>query len=301
MKTTLSQIEAFFWITRLGSFHAAAAQLNLTQPTISLRIRALEKALGQALFERAGREMRLTMEGTALLPRAERLMAMAEELSSGAADADPLRGRLRLGAPDSFGLTCLPALLRALREQYRELNVALTIDNSAVLGKMLDERQLDVAFLAEPNLGAHVRTELLGAMEHGWVAGARLRLPRRTLRPEDLAEHEILTNPAPANLMTLVLNWFASAGVAPSRLGTCNSLSVILGLTEAGAGISLLPTAIVAAARAAGTVRILRTAPEIAPPRLFAAYQIDKAGASVRAVLETARAVITRSKLLVFP
>jgi DNA-binding transcriptional LysR family regulator len=60
MKPTLNQIEAFHWIARLGTFRAAGAQLNLTQPTISLRIRGLEDALGCKLFQRVGQRARRT-------------------------------------------------------------------------------------------------------------------------------------------------------------------------------------------------------------------------------------------------
>src|SRR5262245_33165456 len=112
MKATLAQIETFYWIARLGSVRGAATFLNLTQPSISLRIRALETALGMRLFDRSGRRLRLTREGTALLPRAERLMAIAEEFGSRSIQHDPLHGQLRLGAPDSFGLTCLSQLLQ---------------------------------------------------------------------------------------------------------------------------------------------------------------------------------------------
>ncbi len=55
MRITLAQLEAFFWVARLGSVHMAARQLNLAQPTVSLRLRDLEARLGTALFERAGR------------------------------------------------------------------------------------------------------------------------------------------------------------------------------------------------------------------------------------------------------
>ena len=98
MRATLNQLEAFYWIARLGGFHAAAARLNLTQPTISLRIRGLEEALGLKLFERAGRLARLTAEGRQLLPQAERIVGLLEELHLKTALDDPLRGRLRLGA-----------------------------------------------------------------------------------------------------------------------------------------------------------------------------------------------------------
>jgi len=259
MRATLNQIEAFYWIARLGGFHAAAARLNLTQPTISLRIRGLEEALGVILFERAGRLVKLSIEGRHLLPHAERMVGLSEELHLKTALEDPLRGRLRLGAPDSFGLTCMPALLASLRRQYPDLSVALTIDNSSVLSQQLNDRELDVAIVADPDVGAHVGKESIGTIECVWVASTKLDLPDRPIRPRDMLRHEIFTNPEPSNLITLLREWFATAGLEATRLSTCNSLSVILKLTMAGEGVSLLPRPIIPRRAASGNLSAGRT------------------------------------------
>jgi DNA-binding transcriptional LysR family regulator len=298
MKTTLSQIEALYWIARLGSFRAAAARLNLTQPTISLRIKALEAALGIRLFERSGRQVRLTVEAASLLPQAERMMSLAEQLTAKRAPTDPLGGQLRLGAPDAFGLICLSGLLSALARQFPALNVALTIDNSMALSRKLNSRELDMAFLADPETEAHILLEPLGVMEHAWIASPRLKLPRGIVQPEDLMGYQIFTNPDPSNLMTRVRNWFARAGLAPGQLGTCNSLSVVLRLTMAGAGVSMLPTALLTSERGAGALRVLRARPEVPGSRLFAAYQVEKSGRGVAVVLDIARRVVARSRFV---
>jgi len=295
MKATLSQLEAFYWIARLHGFRAAAARLNLTQPTVSLRIRGLEQALGLKLFERSGRKTRLTTEGRALVPQAERMIGLLEELNIKRGRNDAWRGRLRLGAPDSFGLVCMPALLGALKKQYPELSLALTIDNSSVLSQRLNDRDLDVALLADPELEPHVAVEPLSTIECAWIASAHLSLPRGVVRPRDLAPYEIFTNPEPSNLMTFVRAWFATAGIEVPHLSTCNSLSVILRLTMAGAGVSLLPTAILPRRRASGSLRVLHTQPRLGRPRLFAAYQLEKSGRRIDAVLSTIRRVITQS------
>jgi DNA-binding transcriptional LysR family regulator len=298
MRPTLSQLESFYWIARLGTFRAAAAQLNLTQPTISLRIRGLEQAVGVALFERAGRRLRLTAEAAQLLPQVERMIGLAAELSSRPGGADPLRGRLRLGAPDSFGLICLPELLASLKLQYPELHIAVTIDNSAVLGRRLIDRDLDVAVLVDPAPAAHVRSAPLGTMTLAWVAAPGLGLPRRIVRPEHLLQQEIFTNPEPSNLLPLIRRWFASAGLRPTRLSTCNSLSVILTLTMAGAGVSLLPVSILATQPGAGALAVLRARPAIPTSRMHVAHLIDKAGPGLQVVLQAIRAVVARSSLL---
>jgi DNA-binding transcriptional LysR family regulator len=294
MRATLNQIEAFYWIARLGGFQAAAARLNLTQPTISLRIRGLEEALGVTLFERVGRLAQLTIEGRHLLPQAERMVGLSEELHLKTALGDPLRGRLRLGAPDSFGLTCMPALLASLRKQYPDLSVALTIDNSSVLSQRLNDRELDVAIVADPDVAAHVGKEPIGTIECVWVASTKLDLPDRPIRPSDLLHHEIFTNPDPSNLIMLLRDWFATAGLEATRLSTCNSLSVILRLTMAGEGVSLLPKPIIPRGAAGSKLRVLRAQPQVGRPRLFGAYQLDRAGRTVDAIIATARTLAAR-------
>jgi len=299
MRATLGQIEAVYWIERLGGFRAAAVQLNLTQPTISLRIKSLEEALGVRVFERSGREARLTAEGAALMPLVIRLMDLAGQITAQHAARDPLIGRLRLGAPASFGLSSMAQLLGELRKHYPELTLALTIDNSVVLCQRLNARELDLAFVVEPEVEPYVRVEPLGPMTHAWVASPRLGLRQKWVEPRDLMRFHVLTHPEPSSLMMLVRHWFASAGLEPQQVSTCNDLSVIIRLTAAGEGVSLLPPAILSSELRTGGLKLLKARPGLERPHLYAAYQVGKAGRSVATVLETARRVTARSGLVV--
>jgi DNA-binding transcriptional LysR family regulator len=298
MRGTLDQLEAFFWIARLGSFRAAAAQLRLSQPTISLRIRSLEAALGLRLFERRGRRVRVTPEGDRLLPAVRRMMGLAEQVWSAPGIQDPLRGRLRLGAPASVALSCVADLLGALKGEDLELTVALTVDNSVALCQRLNRRELDVAFVVEPVVEPHVRLELLGAMWHAWVASPRLGLHDSRVEPRDLQPYHVFTHPEPSNLTDLVRGWFASAGLEPEHVSTCNDLSVIIRLTAAGEGVSLLPPAILATDLRLGSVHMLEAHPGIPHPHLYIAYQADKAGLHMKTLLALGRRVVRRSSLL---
>lgn len=296
MKPTLAQIEAFHWIARLGSFQAAAAHLHLGQPTVSVRIRNLERAVGAALFERQGRRVRLTAAGAGLASKSERMLALAAEFTGAA--FDPLQAGLRLGAPDAFAMVCLPRLLKMLEREYPALKVALTVENSAVLNALLNDRQLDIAFLVNPEGAAHIRAEPLGRLDIAWVASPRLDLPRRPVRPADLAPYQLFTNPEPSRLIDLVRDWFARAGLVAPRISTCNSLSVITRLTVVGAGVSLLPTAILESELRSGALRRLAIRPSLATQRLFAAYHAGQAGPGVETLLAIARAILARTKFL---
>lgn len=298
MMATLNQIETFVWIARLRSFQAAADELNLSQPTVSLRIRELEQCLGCKVFERAGRRVRLTHDGTDLLPEAERIVALATRFTRKRKAGDQLRGKLRLGASDSFGTAVIPSLLAALGKRHPDLSVAMMIDNSLTLRERLNRRELDIAFLAEPEVESHVGVEFIGAMTHGWVAGPKLRFREKTVTPTSLARHHIVTNPEGSMLMQIVKSWFGTAGAQPTRLSTCNSLSVIARLACDGEIVSFLPLAIVAEEIAAKRLRVLSASPKIPEPRLFAAYQLDKSSLGLRSVVDEARRICIATKLV---
>jgi len=212
---------------------------------------------------------------------------------------DPLLGRLRLGAPASFALSSMAQLLGDLRKQYPELTVALTIDNSVVLCQRLNARELDLAFVVEPDVEPYIRVEPLGTMTHAWVASPKLGLRQEWVEPRDLLRFHVFTHPEPSSLMVLVRHWFASAGLEPHQLSTCNDLSVIIRLTAAGEGVSLLPPAILASELRAGALALLKARPGLERPHLYAAYQVDKAGRSVATVLDTARRVSAHTGLVI--
>ena len=298
MTVTLAQLEAFHWIARLGSFHAAADYLHLAQPTVSVRIRMLEQQLGAQLFERKGRAVQLTAQGTELAEKAERLLAIAGDISGRKAAADPLKARLRLGAPDSLAMVCLPMLLRLMEREYPDLKVALTVENSAVLNQRLNDRELDIAFLVNPELANHVRSEPLGRQDIAWVASPRLGLSGRRQRPADLARFQVFTNPEPSRLILLVRDWFTRSGIDAVRISTCNSMSVIVRLTVAGAGVSLLPMAILRSEMKNRTLQRIETTPSIAAERLFAAYQAGEPAQRVATILALARRVLARTRFL---
>lgn len=298
MPLTLAQLEAFHWIAQLGSFHAAAERLHLSQPTISLRIRALERALGHKLFARQGRSLRPSVAGAELALHAERMLALARDLAGDGLARDPMRRRLRLGAPDSFAIVCLPTLLQRLGRQNPELKLDLMVENSALLDHHLHARKLDLAFLSGPTPAANLRTELLGRQDVAWVASPRLGLPRRTLESSDLARHQIFTNPAPSRLFVLVRDWFSRGGIRAPRISTCNSLSVVARLTASGTGVSLLPTGVIRSELRSGALRRLSTRSAIEPQSLFAAYHSDAAGPAIDAILAMARRVVARTRFV---
>ena len=94
----IAHLRAFVAIAREGNLTRAAQRLHLTQPAVSLQVKALQEALRLTLFTRTAHGLALTRDAQALLPLAERMLAaLADFQQAAGALRDTVRGRLRIG------------------------------------------------------------------------------------------------------------------------------------------------------------------------------------------------------------
>src|SRR5690606_33282926 len=110
-------LETFVMVASCGSIAEAARRLHLTPAAVAQRLRALEGELGHSLVTRAGRTVRPTASGLAVLARAGQLIEAARDLKSAAANNLPA-GELRLGATATALTGLLPGILARLGERY---------------------------------------------------------------------------------------------------------------------------------------------------------------------------------------
>src|SRR5438874_11337306 len=119
------QLAAFCAVVERQSFSQAAARLGVTQPAVSLQVRALEKRVGKQLLDRSGRRVVPTEAGLRLYRGAQRLLALEEQLLDhvAAEQVGALRGRLEIGASTGPGANVVPLLSCEFHRQ----NPALTV------------------------------------------------------------------------------------------------------------------------------------------------------------------------------
>ena len=110
----LRSLEIFYWTATLGSFRRASERVNTTQPAVSQRIAALEQEFGAPLFERRARSVTLTATGRALLPYAERFLALRAEMRAALATPETTTGILRLGVSDTIVQTWLARFVKRM-------------------------------------------------------------------------------------------------------------------------------------------------------------------------------------------
>jgi LysR family transcriptional regulator, carnitine catabolism transcriptional activator len=123
---TPRQLKAFVVLAETLSFARACERLHMSQPALSLAIRSLEDALGGRLLTRTTRQVRLTAEGAALLPRAILLLADWDNLRERLRQHFTLqRGQLSIAAMPSFAGNVLPRILRRYREEHPNIQITV--------------------------------------------------------------------------------------------------------------------------------------------------------------------------------
>lgn len=130
MRFTLRQISVFEAIADTGSVSLAADRVAMTQSAASMALAQLEESLGNPLFDRHGKHLVLNQWGYWLRGRARRLLFDAREIELGFSGQHLVSGEINVGASQTPGEQLMPALISDLDNDFPQLRVNLTIDNT---------------------------------------------------------------------------------------------------------------------------------------------------------------------------
>jgi len=140
------QLQAFCEVVDRKSFSLAAEKLGVTQPAVSLQVRALEKRLGTQLLDRSGRRVEPTEAGLRLYRGAHRLLALEEEITNDLAEeaTGALAGTFEIGASTGPGGVVLSQLLCQFAEVHPQIHVALSVFDTQTVVERVADRSLEL-------------------------------------------------------------------------------------------------------------------------------------------------------------
>ena len=162
----LHHLRIFYTVAQRKSVTAAAADLLLSQPAVSLQLKALEKELGLALFERGGARLRLTQAGEVLHRAAVSMLHAKDEAERAISELrDGTRGRLILGAGTTGGMYVLPRVVRAYKRLWPETEILFHVGTTDQILEKLLQNVLDMALVGGPIVDRRLLVEPIGADE----------------------------------------------------------------------------------------------------------------------------------------
>lgn len=236
----LTQLRAFVTVAREGNLTRAAERLHLTQPAVSLQIKALQASLNLQLFVRTPSGMALTDDGTKLLPYAERVMASVAEFRQGADSLhSTLSGSLSIGTILDPEFIRLGPFLKQLVETYPHLSTRLQHGMSGSVLQQVKTGMLDVGFyLGIP--GKEFHYQILTSFSYNVLAprGWKSRVAGKDWPA--LAKLPWIWSPPESAHNRLLTKTFAQCKASPNKVAMVDQEPSMLDLVKSGVGLSLV-------------------------------------------------------------
>src|SRR3984893_9166578 len=246
----IRQIRSFLSIAETLHFGRTAEMIHLSQPALSLQIRALEDEIGVRLFERNRRKTVLTAAGIAFREEATgALLRLDQAVHKAKLAADGKLGTLRIGFISTAGNEIVPTIIR----QFRELNAEVEFSLRNILTRdqiqMLEAGSLDIGFLRLP-IGECPGLEVVTVHREPFVLvvpsshklARRKRVRLREASGQDFVMYERTYAPG---FHDLIFGMLRDAGIIPNVRQTAGEMPTLISLVDSGTGVAILPASTV--------------------------------------------------------
>ncbi len=234
-----SQLRAFHAVATEGSFTKAAQILNVTQPTLSGQVRALEERFGVRLFDRRRRRIEVTDIGRNLLDITFRMFSLELEAVQVLSAAHALkRGHLRIGADAPYHSV---PFLSAFHRRYPDLRLSMTMGNTkSLLDDLLDQR-CDVAIAANVKTDSRIfATPFRQDRFIAFVDRAHPWARRRSVKLGELAGQRLLVREPTSNTRQTFDAAIARSNIVLGEVLEIGSREAIKEAVAAGLGVGVI-------------------------------------------------------------
>ena len=267
----------FVRVVETGSFSRAAADLGVTQPTVTRQVAALEQRLGVRLVNRNTRRLSVTDAGRVYYERSKALLDLLEETEHLTLDRQTaFTGRIRIATSVAFGRRVVTPLILGFMKAHPEIEIDLRCDDAFV---DLVAQGIDVSVRLGRLADSSMAAKPLGV--NPWVlvaAPAYLAKRGRPAEPQDLGRHDVLVYSSVHGDDQLHFTHPRRERVSVRVKGAfrCNNLSSLLAAAREGFGIAALPLYVAGASIDAGNLETLLTAYTLPSQEIHAVFPSPK-------------------------
>ncbi len=259
------QLATFCAVVERASFSQAAERLGVTQPAVSLQVRALEERVGQQLLDRSGRRVAPTEAGRRLYRSARRILELEEQLLEdiAALETGALTGTLALGASTGPGAHLVPLLLCEFQRAHPDLRVALAIwDTQAVIERVAN-REVELGIVGASTRNRSLVFEPLARDEIVLAVPPHHPAAGRELSVDDLRAETLVVMQEGAGVRQVVEEELRRSGLRLRGLEPRLELGLqesVKSAVAAGYGVAFISRTAIEGELAAGTLASARVA-----------------------------------------
>jgi len=240
-RATLRQMRIFEAAGRHLHFGRAAAEMNLTQPAISIQLRQFEEHVGLPLFEQIGRKMHLTTAGLALLGHVRGVLQQVREADDVVQKLKGSGGGELHVAATTTAEYFVPRLMAVFHHNNRTARIRLTVDNRDAVLRALSDNLIDLAIMGRAPAGLDAKAEAFARHPLALIASPDHPLAaRRNLKLHQLAQETFLIRERGSGTRSAMEHAFAEAQFQPTETIEFGSNEAIKQAVMAGIGIGFV-------------------------------------------------------------
>lgn len=239
----LRKLEIFVRVAELKNFSHAAVSLHMAQPAVSIAIRKLEQELDVSVFDRRGRQTRLTAEGKNLLQRAQVILREVEELKHSTSDMKHLlQGELTIASPSMLATYFLPDLLSGFLRDHPGLQASVTQAGTRRVEEMLLANEIDIGVTTLGNSDDTRQVDLLPLVAESMVVCMSAKHPwarRRQIKLKDLHQTPMVVYESGYFIRNTLDQLCTERGLVPEYRMQTNFLPLMISMVKQGLGTTV--------------------------------------------------------------
>jgi LysR family transcriptional regulator, transcriptional activator of the cysJI operon len=235
-------LQVFLSVAKHLNFTRAAEEVHLSQPSVSVRMRQLERDLGSKLFEQLGKKVALTEAGQLLLPYAMRVIAAMDDTRHAIDELQGLeRGSLRIGASTTPGMYLVPQTIAQFKKQYPRIEVHLGVKDTRQIEEGIIRNKFDFGFV-----GGHLVGDEVDVLP--WITDElKLIVPighrfarKRTVNPQDLSSEQFILREQGSATRAVVASHLRKLRIEPEAAMEIENPESVKKAVQSGLGIAFI-------------------------------------------------------------
>lgn len=271
-------LEVFLSVAKHLNYTRAGEEVNLSQPSVSVRIHQLETELNLKLFEQLGKKVALTDGGKLLIPHAHRVVAAVEDARHAMDELQGLeRGTLRIGASTTPGMYLIPQIIAPFRARYPKIEIKLGIKDTRGIEEGITKNEFDFGFVGGHLVGNEVDVVPWLTDEIVLVAARGHHLVRKKpVKPSELKAEKLIVREFGSATRAATINHLKKSGVVIETAMELENPESVKKAVQSGLGIAFISKFAVATELKARTLSMIRVADLTIQRELKIVFRKDK-------------------------
>lgn len=239
---TIRHLKVFLCVCKYGSMTKAAEELFIAQPAVSNTIAEIEKNYKVKLFDRINKKLLLTDEGKVLLIKAQEVLTAFNEFEEIALNSSK-KPLLKIGSSLTIGKQKLPWLLRNLKENFKELDFQVSINQTSIIESKILNGTLDFAFIQGKPSNPSIKSRLVDSNTLIAVCGKKYDMPD-TVTLKELCRYDLLLREDESVSREFLDNIFALENIVVTPVMESISNQALISAAVQNLGVTIMPEAL---------------------------------------------------------